>query len=762
MLRRTEFAACLLVLLAFTALAAAESSPPPAKADLDQLLGGVSKIAISGTPGSMCLFAPQAFPLVAASHDKRSAAVVAATRLGKGRAVEFAHNGYLGRATLDKDDTGRLFLNAVQWAGAAGEKTDKTLRVGARRAGDALKFLTDKQVPAVSLDGKDWLKQLNDCGVLVVEAGGFAPGEELAAVNAFVENGGGLVVAGCPWGWAQVTGRNLRTQYPPNLLLGPAGMVAADTYVGPTADGGFSVANPPDTLMHAGVALDMLVAQSKGGPAPSKKDLSQASATLMLAVRSVVPEDTLLLPRIRELVKDLGDSAVPLPSKPLKESSGLARVLVALQDMELRSLPPEKITAHPAAKGFPYEVPADAKRVTRKLDIDTAVPDWHSTGLYAAPGELIEVTLPETAAGKGLGVRIGAHTDHIWHHDSWARWPAISWHAPLKTPVTRIANPFGGAIYIEVPQHCKLGTLAVQVANAVEAPYYVLGKTDLKEWRDTIRNFPAPWAELECRGIVLTVPSKVVRTLDDPEELMKFWNKVVLAEDELAAWKPEDRKRPERMVCDQDISAGYMHSGYPIMTFLDVIETNVNVKKITTVGEMGWGQWHELGHNHQSGDWTPSNCGEVTVNLFSLYVLTQVHGLPLDKTRPGELAEKRRVAKLKAYLASDKTSATWDPFTGLVLYYQLIDGFGWDTLKKVLAEYRGLPGNERPRSDPQKWDQWMVRYSKAAGKNLGPFFQKWKTPVTQTALDSIKDLPAWMHADWTALDAKPPDVIKEK
>jgi len=734
------------------------ASAAPPKADYDALLDGVSKIAICGVPGSLCLFSPQAFPLVAASHDKKLAAVVAATRLGKGRAVEFGHNGYFGRATLDKDDTGRLFLNAVQWAGTAGEK--KGPRVGVRKAGEAQKFLAGKQVDAVALDGKDWLAQLKDCNVLVIEAGGFSPGEELAAVKAFVENGGGIVVAGCPWGWAQVTGKDLRTQYPANLLLGPAGMVAADTYVGPTADGGFSVAKEPDKLMHAGVALDMLVAQSKVGPPPSKKDLAQASATLMLAVRSVVPEDTLLLPRIRELLKDLGDSAVPLPSKPLKESNGLARVLVALQDMELHLLPPEKITAHPAAKGFPYEVPADAQRVTRKLEVDTAVPDWHSTGLYAAPGEVIEITLPDTAAAKGLGLRIGAHTDGIWHHEAWSRWPSISWHAPLKTPVTRIANPFGGAVYIEVPHNCKLGTLSVQVGNAIAAPYYVLGKTDVKEWRETIRNQPAPWAELECPGIILTVPSKVVRTLDDPEELMKFWSKVIQAEDELAAWKPEDRKRPERMVCDQDISAGYMHSGYPIMTFLDVIETNVNVKKITTVGEKGWGQWHELGHNHQSGDWTPSGGGEVTVNLFSMYVLSQVHGLPLEKTRPDELSQPRRLKKLKAYLASDKTPATWDPFTGLVLYYQLIDGFGWDTLKKVIAEYRGLPNNERPKNDSAKWSQWMVRYSKATGKNLGPFFQKWKAPVTQKALDEIKALPEWMHPDFAAVEAPPPPAAK--
>jgi hypothetical protein len=85
-------------------------------------------------------------------------------------------------------------------------------------------------------------------------------------------------------------------------------------------------------------------------------------------------------------------------------------------------------------------------RAVKKLEVDTGIPDWHSTGLYAAPGEVLEVTLPESAAGKGLGLRIGAHTDGTWHLDSWQRWPAISWHAPLAKPATHLANPFGGAV----------------------------------------------------------------------------------------------------------------------------------------------------------------------------------------------------------------------------------------------------------------------------------------------------------------------------
>ena len=71
---------------------------------------------------------------------------------------------------------------------------------------------------------------------------------------------------------------------------------------------------------------------------------------------------------------------------------------MTLQVREARSLPAEEIKALPAAEGYPGAVPADAPRVTRTVSIDTTVPRWHSTGLYAAAGELIGVEIPAAAA----------------------------------------------------------------------------------------------------------------------------------------------------------------------------------------------------------------------------------------------------------------------------------------------------------------------------------------------------------------------------
>ena len=84
------------------------------------------------------------------------------------------------------------------------------------------------------------------------------------------------------------------------------------------------------------------------------------------------------------------------------------------------------------------------------------------------------------------------------------------------------------------------------------------------------------------------------------------------------------------------------------------------------------------------------------------------------------------------------------PFLALLMYIQLKEAFGWDAFKEVFAEYRRLPKAQRPKTDADKRDQWMVRFSRAVGKNLGPFFQAWAVPTSAQARASIANLPTWL------------------
>lgn len=706
--------------------------------DLAFLLDGVTQIAAPGVPGALCVFGDEAFPVVTGRAGRAvQAPVVAAARMGEGRLVAFGHNGYFGQGSLDIGETGRLMLNVVRWLAG-----DAQPRVAVQGLPDMLAFLQREGIPAEALGGADWPGKLKSFNVFATTgAPGFSPAQ-VAAVADFIRNGGGFLSGDTPWGWLQLNpGKTLTADHAGNKLLSPAGLVWADGTIGRTSDLGYVAQPTPSPLVHAGRALDAIEAQARGERQLSEQDTAQASWIITHAARSVLPDDTALHPRLRRLKQEHGAEAVPSPDAPLTLDKPLARLALTLQMEEIKQAPADEVQAHPSAEFFPGGVPADAPRVARTVEINTSVPAWHSTGLYAVPGEPVEVRVVEEAAGKGLHVRIGCHTDGIWHHNSWKRCPEVVRRYALGEPTTRVANAFGGLVYVDVPANCGLGTISIEIEGAVEAPHFVLGQTDPVQWREEVRNRPAPWAELESSNVILTVPSSVIRALDDPVALMEFWVHVLDSCAELAA-RPLERKRPERYVADVQISAGYMHSGYPIMTHLDAASVAVDLPRLVSRGS--WGHFHEMGHNHQSGDWTFGGTGEVTCNLFSLYILDRCCRL----AEPGHPAirPEARAKKIRDYLRSGAQFTAWksDPFLALIMYAQLQEAFGWETFRRVFAEYRELPSDQRPKNDDAKRDQWMVRFSRTVGRNLAPFFQAWGVPTSQKARASIAELPVWM------------------
>ena len=74
---------------------------------------------------------------------------------------------------------------------------------------------------------------------------------------------------------------------------------------------------------------------------------------------------------------------------------------------------------------------------------------------------------------------------------------------------------------------------------------------------------PAPWTELVSNNFIMTVPSYEIRELNNPTALMEWWDEALAMEHELYGYEPWPRV--ERAVFDVQISAGWMHSGYPFM-----------------------------------------------------------------------------------------------------------------------------------------------------------------------------------------------------
>ena len=480
----------------------------------------------------------------------------------------------------------------------------------------------------------------------------------------------------------------------------------------------------------------------------SDPELAQSFATVILTAACMPPDDISLAASLDALSDRVGlHGRWPSTARPMGRADGAEQLGAAVYVLGQRHAPPEEVRAHPAAADFPGSIPAGTPRVSRTMEVDTGTPRWHSTGLYAAPGERVTVTMPASvAAAGGFQVRVGAHTDGIWLRPDWTRMPEITRSFPVSAATTPVANAFGGLIYINVPERTGLGRIDVRIDGAVAAPLFVLGETDLTAWRNEIRHAPAPWAEIAGRNMIVTTHSREVRGLDDPTAVANAWDRVVELTRELAAWDPRAASSPERFVVDRQISVGYMHAGYPLMAHLDQAANLVDAEHL--VREGNWGFFHEVGHNHQNYDWTFDGAVEVTVNLFTLYVYERLLGV---RANDHFLGSSRSHAELLArYDFNNPDFDQWkrEPFLALIMYAQMQEAFGWSAFRRVFATYLALPDAERPRTDGEKRDQWLVRFSRTAGRNLGPFFEAWGVPTSQAARDSIAGLPEWLPPDF--------------
>lgn len=430
-------------------------------------------------------------------------------------------------------------------------------------------------------------------------------------------------------------------------------------------------------------------------------------------------------------------------SRPTYRNASGAMTQVKLYWGLIRRMQPQHVRAVRAADFFPGKVPKDAKTVSRTITVHAATTRWHSTGLYAAPGAAITVTVPKEFIDKALAVQIGCHNDYLGRKQSTARWPAIVVAGRIQSVRTQIANPLGGLVYIVVPNDADPSwSVKAAIDGAVESPRFVLGKTSPAEWKSRIRLLPGPWAEFESDKLVATVPASKVRTIDDPTKVVAFWKRVADAQDDLSG-----RKRPrykERMVCDVQISAGALHAGYPLMGHLYNAEDLVNYEKVSSRGTWGW--FHELGHNHQRPPWRHPI--EVTVNIFSMYTMETVVGL---KTHEVGWYKKCIPAVKKFYadgLPDGRAAWTHGYALPLAMYMHMRKDFGWDFYKKVFREYERMGPDKWPRAQQDRRDLWLVITSKAAGRDLSPFYDRWGLATTKKARAQVASLPKWNPTEY--------------
>lgn len=157
----------------------------------DKILIGVDKVQQLGCPGGLNIIGPNAFCLLSTPTAPRTC-VAAAAEFGQGRMVAIAHDGYL-REWEDRSFSS-FIRQCIDWVGQ---------RPGAPYKRNCL---------------------LKDHVALFNRAESCNPEE----VISFVECGGGAVFAMCPWGWKQIHGRSLVSDFSFNQAIIPMGLQFID------------------------------------------------------------------------------------------------------------------------------------------------------------------------------------------------------------------------------------------------------------------------------------------------------------------------------------------------------------------------------------------------------------------------------------------------------------------------------------------------------------------------------------------------------
>ena len=453
-------------------------------------------------------------------------------------------------------------------------------------------------------------------------------------------------------------------------------------------------------------------------------------------------------------------SLVPTSDSPIgPESPGDTWLLTAVLGELASNGPVETLPALPAAAEFPGTLAPNAGALASTVvPIDATYrgrDGWYSfsgsgiavmrsTGLWAKAGEAITVQVPAAAAGQGLKVLIGCHTDKPGGQVK--RFREVTRSFGLATTSTVAASSFGGLVYITVPGGKEIGEIDVTILDAYAAPYFRLGYTTDEEWNQVTKHHSAPWAELQGPNFIITVPSAEARRVDSPTALMEFWERVLSGSAALEGY-PSDwqRDRPERFVMDVQISVGWMHSGYPMMGFQSASwDALLNLDSISTTAA-AWGPFHELGHNFQATPWTWRPTIETSCNYWSVYILDVVMN---STARHGALSPARVLERKQEYFENGPQYASkWETFFALDTMLDLQSEFGWDLFSQVFASYRSrkAEGTEEytGMSDADKMNAWVLRTSHVAGVNLGPFYLRWGFPVSTEVLDEVALLPDW-------------------
>ncbi|RXN38415.1 TRPM8 channel-associated factor-like protein [Labeo rohita] len=462
------------------------------KDDLQILLEGVSEFNIQGEAiaSEVMVHGPLAFPIAVTPAGK---AFIAGAYYGQGRVILLSHESY-----MDRDSLSTFLINAIKWL-----DEDCKGVIGILHSLKAAHTVLSKSGLDCQLTGFR-----KDLSVYVCTSYSDA---QCAEIQEFVAEGGGLMIGGHAWYFAQThCGCNVMTDYPGNHILNKMGLSLLDnTLIG-------ELCKAPE------------IEQSRKEGYHFCNMLHRFAEHVYLGKELTNHEQSCL--------KQLGSDCASYLQMRCHDSTAYTSILDGLCDIV------KKFGVPQVSSNSPVENAKDHLMLHIGSEVYKVSPDPDTLLPYIIKDR------PKFPTVSNARVRISAKTeDYIGRAEVLKRAPVVHERFPLDAEMVQVCNLWGGLIYIIAPPQSKVDGVEFVVQDAVQAPYFKSGETSVADWVDRIRQAPAPWAELEFENIIMTLESEFIRNLDHPDEVAKLWDTIMRSIADLAA-KPGKFPRKERLM----------------------------------------------------------------------------------------------------------------------------------------------------------------------------------------------------------------------
>jgi autotransporter-associated beta strand protein len=365
------------------------------------------------------------------------------------------------------------------------------------------------------------------------------------------------------------------------------------------------------------------------------------------------------------------------------------------------------------------------------------------TGCYLAPGTIATITVPPALVNQGYQIRVGAHSWDLSNRPSIRRLDRATLLYPINATTLKVASPYGGGIYIEVPLGASAGVVEVTITGAVRAPYFSaksFHQTTPEEWL-VERAHAAPWADFQSDKFMTQVPTQWIYAHPAPTTLMADWDKAMDAINDLMGFPHLRGKETMYPQVDIILRSSVHAPGYPAVNVADNPNTGRggyhNNYLVRGPGASNTGaniEFHEQGHAF----FFPKFSGESesTVNLQHVAMLHRKFGYDLYSAFRGSLGDNSPFQTL------DNTAMAWMcvfnfaprrvPMASAEKAYQLkghakfVDIarlYGWDGLGAFWLAYNQDEQNGVSYSTAT--DAMLLRLCKSVGKDIRPLFHFW-------------------------------------